>query len=229
MIRTALWLLPSSRFKRWSLTRLGDRIDATARLGPILVIGKVSFAIGPGVRISPFNIFRNLRSVEVGENSTIGSFNLFTAHKQSLLFWPDGASLRIQREAFITSRHSFDCTASVSLADFAAIGGYGTQILTHSLDFARNVQTGEPVSVGSRTFVGSRCLVLAGVAVPEMCLIGAGSVLAKGSQWTPGHLLAGIPAVDRRPISGDWFSRAHGPSTTILNGKSGDKSIAAFD
>ncbi len=41
-----------------------------------------------------------------------------------------------------------DCTARVRIGAFATIGGFRSQLLTHSIDFEAGRQTAEPIEIG---------------------------------------------------------------------------------
>lgn len=76
---TALWLLPPGHTKNALLQRIGHRIAPDARLGVGLALACDSFEVGPGAAVGHGNIFRNLRSVQLGERCSIDQLNHFTA------------------------------------------------------------------------------------------------------------------------------------------------------
>ena len=119
--------------------------------------------------IGKFNVFKGLDRVEIGEHSSIGNFNLITcvpsSKKQHYKHRPDRVTeLRIGRHSSITMRHLIDCNAGVAIGDFTTVGGYSSQLLTHSIDVARCRQDAHPIAIGSYCFVGTACTILGGVA-----------------------------------------------------------------
>lgn len=151
----------------------------------------------------------------MGTNATVGAWNLISAHKASPSFSDLGGHLELDAEAFITSRHNLDCTARISVGELSGIGGHGTELLTHSLDFDENVQQAQPIIIGPRTFIGTRCRVLGGTTIPAHSLIAAGSVVSGDFGQVSGVLLAGAPAIVKKEVSGNWFDRVAGPTRDV--------------
>lgn len=211
---TVAWLLPHSSLKVWLLNRLGNRIHTSARIGINLVLGGGNFDLAEGCCIGSGNIFRNVRRVECGAGATVGSWNFFSAHPAGVAFTDNWGVLQLSPGAFVTSRHYFDCTATIMLDSFAAVGGHGSQLLTHSIDFKSNNQAAAPIVVGTRSFVGTRCTVLGGVQIPSASLVAAGSVVAQ-SPPESGVLIAGVPGKAIRPIDGMWFHRAESATRSV--------------
>jgi acetyltransferase-like isoleucine patch superfamily enzyme len=50
-----------------------------------------------------------------------------------------------------------------------------------------------PIKIGSRVFIGARCIVLKGVTIGNGAVVGAGSVVV--SDVPPGVIVAGNPAM----------------------------------
>lgn len=208
VLRMIVWLAPSSSAKNRILCRLGDEIAATAVARSNLVSRVTTIRMATGSRIGRFNLLKNLRLVEIGEGSSIGRLNVISSHPVYKKLYPDGAALVIGSHTFITSRHQLDCSGSISLGDYSAIAGHETKILTHSIDVAKDVQVAYAVEIGSRSFVGARCLVLGGAQLPSHSVLAAGSVLTRSRRARQPGLWAGVPAKHRGEVSGEWFSRA---------------------
>jgi len=77
----------------------------------------------------------------------------------------------------ITDAHEIDCSDRVQLGDFAAVAGFRSQILTHSLNLVKDRFETSPVEVGDRSAVMSGCILLSGTRVPRRCIVSAGSVI----------------------------------------------------
>jgi carbonic anhydrase/acetyltransferase-like protein (isoleucine patch superfamily) len=59
--------------------------------------------------------------------------------------------------------------------------------------------------------VGAQASVWFGAGVGEGCLVGAGAVVSEGMQVPPGTLVAGIPAMAKKELTGsslDWINGA---------------------
>lgn len=56
-------------------------------------------------------------------------------------------------------------------------------------------------SIGDGSIIGMNATVLNGAVIGEQCLIAAGAVVREGQVIAPGSLVAGVPAVVRRPLT----------------------------
>lgn len=200
-----VWLLPASRLKNALLRSAGHRIAPTATARANLVWGVDRFVMEPGSSINRGNAIKGMREVRLGAGSSIGRTNLVSAHGAYRRL-AEGARLILGERAYITSRHELDCSGSLILGDFAALAGFRSQVLSHSIDLARNAQTAHPVHIGARSFVGARTLLLGGSSLPARSVLAAGSVLTATPREEPG-LWAGVPARRKGDISGAWFDR----------------------
>jgi acetyltransferase-like isoleucine patch superfamily enzyme len=117
----------------------------------------------------------------------------------------------VERHAGISSRHLIDCTARVRIGAFATIGGFRSQLLTHSIDFAANRQAAEPIDIGEYSFTGTNSVMLGGSVLPHHCVLGAQSLLNR--KWEePYRLYAGVPAKPVKELSPEleYFRRTEG-------------------
>jgi acetyltransferase-like isoleucine patch superfamily enzyme len=99
----------------------------------------------------------------------------------------------------------------VRIGAFATIGGFRSQLLTHSIDFAAGRQTAEPIDIGEYSFTGTNSVVLGGSSLPHHSILGAQSLLNK--KWDqPYRLYAGVPATPLKELSADleYFRRTEG-------------------
>lgn len=214
--RTLAWLLPASRAKNRLLTRLGHHISPTAHVAPNLVWDVDEFTVADGASVLTGNVIRHLAAVEIGERAMLAKCNLVTAHPAYKVNYPEPNGLFLASGAKVLSRHQLDCSAAVRVCSFASIAGHGTNVLTHSIDLARNAQAAYPVTIGERSFVGTRCLLLGGAELPPHSVLAAGSTLLPArDEERPEGLYAGNPATFRKRVGGAWFRRRH-PHTEDL-------------
>lgn len=202
-------ILPASAGKNLLLGALGNSVGSNCSVGIILLVGTTEFSFGDNTRISNFNVFRDLSLVTLGANSTIGSWNWFSAARE---FGREGerATLRLGCNSAITGRHYLDCSGGVNIGDFTTVAGNRSTILTHGIDLERNVQTVAGVEVGDYCFVSTGCTLLKGSALPSKSVLAAGAVLIpKNTAGVPG-LWAGVPAVRKGDVSGLYFERQNG-------------------
>ncbi|WP_316667496.1 hypothetical protein [uncultured Propionibacterium sp.] len=216
MVRTLAWLLPASAAKNRLLTRLGHHVSSRARAAPSLVWDVDEFTVADDASVLVGNVIRHLSAVEIGEGAMLANFNLVSAHPAYKDSYPEPNGLFLEAGAKVLSRHQLDCSAAVRVRSFASIAGHGTNILTHSVDLKRDAQAAYPVTIGERSFVGTRCLLLGGAELPPHSVLAAGSTLLRPEGVErPEGLYAGSPAVFKKKVDGAWFHRRH-PHTNDL-------------
>jgi len=173
-----LVLPPSLRAQVGRLV-LGWDIDPTAHIGrSLLLVRHVS--MGPESNIGSFNVIRGLEELRLAKGASIATRNFIQAHpvaRQVLDSSEHQPCLILGEWAKVTVGHEIDCTDRVEIGDHAGLVGYRCQILTHSLNLARDVQTTGPVEIGERSGVMSGCILLSGTRVPARCIVSAGSVV----------------------------------------------------
>ena len=205
----------------WRLRRLllqaffGYKIHQTARIGLSLILPD-RLEMDAHSTIGSLTVCHGASLLKMGENSSIGNMNWITGYPlQGKAFYQDDPDRRpeliLERHAAITNRHLLDCTNVLHIGQFATFAGWGSQVLTHSIDLVRSRQASHPVSIGAYTFVGAGCIILGGSVLPDYSILGAGSVLAKAyiEAYT---LYAGTPAraVKALPKTMKYFSRDAG-------------------
>lgn len=207
-MRALAWALPASTAKNRLLRSMGHDIHPSAIARSCLVLRVAQVSMGANSRIGLWNLLKNMRRVSIGDHAMIGRLNVFSSHPVYKRLYPDGAVLDIGAHSFVTSRHQFDCSGSVTIGEYSSVAGHETKIVTHSIDVRRDAQAAYPVRIGARSFVGARCLLLGGAVLPDRSVLAAGSVLARARQGASPGLWAGVPAVLRGPIDGAWFDRS---------------------
>lgn len=193
-------LSPASVGKNWLLSRLGHRVERTAKVKPILILGRSRLSIAEGARIGALNVFRDLR-VEIERNAGIGQLNWFSAAP----FLADSSSeplrgsLILHESATITNRHYFDASGGARVGRFATVAGVRSTFMTHGIDAVSNLMTTESITVGAHSMVGSNVSVVLGAVVPERSIVAMGAVVVRGLVETD-SLYAGNPARRKGPI-----------------------------
>jgi acetyltransferase-like isoleucine patch superfamily enzyme len=208
LARTFVWLLPASRAKNGALTRLGHPIHPSATAAPNLVLKVDAMSLGPHSRIGAGNLIKNMRAVRLAEGSSIGRLNVISSHPVYQRLYADGAVLALGAHASVTDRHQLDAAGGIDIGDLACLGGRETKIVSHSIDVRTNVQSAYPVTIGSRTYIDSRCLLLGGASVPERSALGVGSVVPRIRAGMEPGSWAGNPVEWIGPSEGAWFSRS---------------------
>lgn len=169
-------------------------------------------------KIGNLNVIKGVETVVLGENSIIGNLNWITAFPLGLgshhfAHQPDrDPSLILGNESAITNRHLIDCTNKVVVGCFVTIAGYGTQILTHSIDLRLNRQNSDSVQIMDFSFVGTRTVILPNSYLPVGSVVSACSVI-KGRFSDTYTLYCGNPAIPVKKLDIDsfkYFSRENG-------------------
>jgi acetyltransferase-like isoleucine patch superfamily enzyme len=153
-------------------------IDPTAYIGPsVLTVRHVS--MGPGATIGGRNVITNLDRLSMGEGASIGSGNMIKGwwdHPTQTLPGRD-PSVTLAEHAQIASYHYIDCVDSLSLDRHAAIAGFRSTVLTHTIDLMRDQYTAGSVVLGEHAVAMSGCMLLAGTRIPARSVVAAGSVV----------------------------------------------------
>ncbi|HEY1653199.1 MAG TPA: hypothetical protein VGG09_15040 [Acidimicrobiales bacterium] len=153
-------------------------IHPTAYIGPsVLVVQHLS--MGPGAAIGARNVITNLNELRMAEGAAIGSGNLIKGwwdHPTDHLTERNPA-IFLGEHSQIASYHYIDCVDTLELGPHAAIAGFRSTVLTHSIDVVRDRYVAGPVVLGSHAGVMSGCMLLAGTQIPSRCIVSAGSVV----------------------------------------------------
>jgi acetyltransferase-like isoleucine patch superfamily enzyme len=192
----------------------GWDIHPTAYIGPSVLTVR-HLCMGPGASIGGRNTITNVNHLRMGEGATIGSGNMVKGwwdHPTQPLSERD-PSLVLGDHAQIASYHYIDCVDTLELGPHAAIAGFRSTVLTHSIDLVRDKYVVGPVILGEYAGVMSGCMLLAGTRVPPRSIVAAGSVVDTklSAELT---LYRGNPAVAVRelPERLGYFQRGQVPT-----------------
>ena len=159
------------------------KIHPSARIG-FSFFYPVQLEMKAGATVGNFNVAVNLEKIMMGERTTIDRRNWITGYPLLRKDHFEHAVARMPvlvmgKDSAITKNHLLDCTDTITIGELTSIGGYGSQILTHSTSIENNRQNCAPISIGARSFVGTRSILLPGTSLPDSSVLGAGSVLTK--------------------------------------------------
>jgi acetyltransferase-like isoleucine patch superfamily enzyme len=209
------FLLPWEMRRALLEKQFGFSIHPTSRIGLAWIFPR-RLVMEEHSRIGHFTLCKNIDLLHLGAHAIIGQLNWITG-------FPSGPGrhfahqtdrrpeLIVEAHAGISSRHLIDCTARVRIGAFATVGGFRSQFLTHSIDFAAGRQSAEPIDIGEYSFIGTNTVVLGGSALPHHSVLGAQSLLNK--KWEqPYQLYGGVPAKPLKELSPEmeYFRRAEG-------------------
>ena len=213
LLAFALIPMPSA-LKRIALGLLiGAHIDSSARIG-LSMVDSDALDMGPGSRIGHFTVFRGLRRTRLGAGARVGNFNWITAatvFRSQATETSEHGCFTLGRESAISGRHYIDCSGGVIVGEYSSLGGVGSSILSHQVNFSEGIQTAETTRIGDRCFVSSNVCVVAGASIPSRSIVAMGAVVV-GRLEHSGSLYGGVPARELRTNvdTGRWFRRTRG-------------------
>jgi acetyltransferase-like isoleucine patch superfamily enzyme len=195
-------VLPSSLRRLVGVRLLGWDIHPTAVIGrSFILVGHLT--MGAKARIGPWNVIRYVDEVRLGPGSSIATRNSIEAHPLAAQVYNHSpnrrAALILGAFAKITNGHEIDCSDLVEFADYGALAGFRSQILTHNFDLIRDWPVTSPVRIGERSMVMSGCILLNGSRVPARSIVAAGSVITT-KLTTEQTLYRGNPAQPVRTL-----------------------------
>jgi len=207
-------------FFPWKLRRfflvhfLKMKLGTNTKIGFSLVLAK-KVVLEDNSQIGNLTFINAIDLLHLKEYSKIGRRNWITGISATSKAYPH-SQLRncefiIGKHTRITDRHYVDCNGGIYIGDYSTIAGIGTQILSHGIDIIASQQKTNSVNIGSFCFVGTKCIFLMNSAIPDYCVVGAGSVVAK--KFTDTYTLyAGVPAkvTKELPRDANYFTRSHG-------------------
>lgn len=210
-----------SLFLPWTLRRVflerqfGYSIHPTSRIGFSWIFPR-RLILEEHARIGHLNVCKNAELLHMAAHAVIAQLNWITGFplgpSRHFAHQPDRQpELILERHSGISSRHFIDCTARIRIGAYTTIAGYGSQLITHSIDLEMSRQSSQPIDIGEYCFVGTESVVLGGSALPHHSVLGAKSLLNR--RWEmPFHLYAGLPAKPIKQLPHEWeyFQRKEG-------------------
>lgn len=154
--------------------------------------------IGDHVRIGHFTRIKGIPLVQIGDHTSIGVGNTFTAtyeftneHSQSER--GNHPALYIGRHVGIAMFHYFDVQDKVYIGDFTTIAGRYSVFFTHFIDVNKAEQSSKPIFIGRYCMIGSSVKFVPGAHISDYCVVLMGSVV--GGIFKKTHrLIGGNPA-----------------------------------
>jgi len=202
-------LFPASSVKNVCLKLLGWRVSSKAKISPNIFLNLKSVTIGENSVIRPFNVFRDV-ILEIGHDSIIGSWNWISS--ASGLEGKAGylGLLKLGNHSSINSRHYFDASGGVIMNDFTVVAGVRSTFITHQINTYESKQTCSSIRIGHHVMIGSNsAFVPGGIRIGNRSVFAMGSVVASGD-YGDDSLFAGVPAKFKKKIEGEYFGRTIG-------------------
>lgn len=208
-----LALLPASRAKNSVLRRLGWLVGSKVEIGPCLIFRLDEVRIGDGAKIGPFNVFRDLARLELGEDTRMGQWNWISASLHMRLKGSPG-TFALGPQSALTSRHYVDCTGGVRVGAYTTIAGERSTFLTHGISWVNSDQTSRGIEIGDFCLLSSNVQVAPGASVGDRIVVGMGATIA-GDLSEPGLYVQPRAALVKRDLVGQYFERQKGHVATV--------------
>jgi acetyltransferase-like isoleucine patch superfamily enzyme len=222
------WLLPPSPRKNELLRRFGHEIADSAWIAPNFVIGVKKFEIADNVRIAMLNTFKSLSLVRIDGMAMINSFNWISAAPEFQSIDPQAGTLHMGFGSGIRSRNYLDCSGTIILEPYSAVGGQRVFMQSHEPDWENIRQVAGRVVLGHHSLLGSRAMMMMGAELPGKSVLAANSVLSEAVQRE--GVYAGSPAVWKTETRGVWYERTtHVMSNNIVDDVMGPEDVPALE
>jgi len=198
LLKIFIFILPWFFKRKLLISFFGYKIHPKARIG-LSWIFPYQLIMEEGSYIGHFNVAIHLDCIHLEKNSKIGRSNWITGfttksnHKHFQHQKQRESKLIIGKHTAITKKHHLDCTNYIKIGKYSTIAGYGSQLLTHSIDVYENRQSSAPINIGDYTFVSTDVVILGGANLPNNSVLGAKALLNKPykDEWV---LYGGVPA-----------------------------------
>ena len=174
----------------------------------MLVTGVGRFEIAENARINPFNVFKGLSLVRLGDSAWIASWNWISAAPEFQQVDEKAGTLDMHRGAKIGSRNYLDCSGTILIREFGWVGGNRTFLQSHEPDLENHRQTAGRIVIGHHSLVHSCSVLLKGAYLPDQSVLQTNSTKLAGSAADGRRgVYAGSPAKWIAETAGEWFDR----------------------
>lgn len=177
---------------------LGWKIGNSVSIG-FSYLDSHQVTIGDNVRIGHFNVIRNLKYLEIGDESYVANFNQFFGNPRQDTSWK--RKLLIGRKVLIMSHHFLDVVGSITISNGTTIGGRDSHFWTHSLVNEEGIYhlKAYDLEIGENSYIGARATLIS-CTIPNNSIVGAGSIVNKSFSEDENYslLITGNPAAIRK-------------------------------
>lgn len=192
-------VVPPCRFKNWLLRFWGWKLASSSIVGHSWINAKY-VDLRDCSRVGHGNIII-VKAVVLGNNAYIQHLNRVTGPLWLLLAersaignqniikrGPKGVSwgkavFKLGKYSKITAEHVIDCTRSVIIGEYSILAGRSSQIWTHGYLHAPSgldrFRIDGSVHIGNNVYIGSACVINAGVRVANAITVGAASCVSR--------------------------------------------------
>lgn len=133
-----------------------------------------------GAKIRSFTVVKGGFSLSMHEDAVIKGFSKIT--NSPMLQYRD-IRLEMGKMSILGLSSLVDMTGNVTIGDYTVFAGARSEIWTHSYyhskDVPKRFRIDGDVVVGNNIYIGSRCILTAGITIADNISVGAGSVISK--------------------------------------------------
>lgn len=134
-----------------------------------------------GAYIQHLNVVKGPISVSLAKRGAIGNRNIIKRASEPVTYGP--AQFRLGELSKITASHVVDCTRSVIMGDFSILAGLDSQLWTHGYyhfpEGPNRFRVDGPIIIGHNVYIGSACVIGAGVRIANRVVVGSHSSVSK--------------------------------------------------
>lgn len=157
------------------------KMEENSKIGNFNLIRIISLHMGDTASIRSINRMKGPLRLRMDERAAIGNNNNVYRGPHPITLGE--AELRMGFLAIITSKHSFDCTRTISIGDYSTISGFGTQFWTHGFYHANQgehrIRIDGNIEIGNNVSVGSKCLINPAVKIGDAINVGGNACVSK--------------------------------------------------
>lgn len=158
------------------------QLDDDVYIGHFNFIRVHKLVMKKGARIGNLNFIKGSFELLMDEKSEINLQNKITS-RMDFLSAKGRSTLSLHYHAKIGVKHLLDLTDNIIIGKNSMLAGANSQVWTHGFYFSKE---GEGVSridgevcIGRNCYLGARCVICAGVSIPNTTTIGANTCVTK--------------------------------------------------
>lgn len=192
-------VLPPCKPKIWLLRFLGWEIGAGCQIGFSWVkvkrlrlqegarIGHGNFIVADALMLARSAYIGHLNRITgplwliLSEHAGVGNQNKILRGRRGVTW--GRAMLKLGIWSKITVGHIVDCTRNVSIGNYSILAGRNSQLWTHGYLHAPEgldrFRIDGAIKIGNNVYVGSACVINAGIRIADAITIGAASCVAR--------------------------------------------------
>jgi acetyltransferase-like isoleucine patch superfamily enzyme len=160
-----------------------DRLEMAAhsRLGILNLIKVDALVMAERAYFGRLNVLTGGFDVKMAERGSIGNNNTITRPPLGITYGKSVLQLGIL--AKYTVGHRIDLTRSITLGDYSTLAGKGSQLWTHGYYHERvgagRFRVDGEIHIGNNVYIGTMCVVNAGVTVADGVTVGSCCCISK--------------------------------------------------